>query len=94
VRFEELVSEPRASMESLCRFLQLDFHEDMLEPHQAKERKMTDGIHGLSRMLGDIKFHEHKTIDARIAERWRAVDGESETSDVTRTIAATLGYSR
>ena len=92
VRFEELVSEPRASMEALCRFLQLDFHEDMLEPHRAKERKMTDGIHGLSRMLGDIKFHEHKTIDARIAERWRAVDGESEISDVTRTIAGALGY--
>jgi amino acid adenylation domain-containing protein len=92
VRFEELVSQPRSSMEALCRFLQLDFHEDMLEPHQAKERKMTDGIHGLSRMLGDIKFHEHKTIDARIAERWRAVDGEGETSELTRTIAEALGY--
>jgi hypothetical protein len=32
---------------------------------------MTDGIHPLSKMLGDVKFHEHKTIEAGIADRWQ-----------------------
>ena len=35
---------------------------------------MTDGLHAESRMLGDVKFHQHGGVDAAAAERWRERD--------------------
>ncbi|HEX3556713.1 MAG TPA: amino acid adenylation domain-containing protein, partial [Thermoanaerobaculia bacterium] len=45
-----------------------------------------------SRMLGDVKFHEHSGVDASVAERWREVVPESTLGEATRTMAAQLGY--
>jgi pimeloyl-ACP methyl ester carboxylesterase len=36
----------------------------MARSYQAQEQRMVDGIHPLSKMLGDVKFHEHKTVEA------------------------------
>ena len=56
---------------------------------------MVDGIHPLSKMLGDVKFHEHKTVEAATADRWRAQLAEGdELSDETWSIAERLGYER
>ena len=44
----------------------------MAEPYEARSAaRMTDGVHAESRMLGDVKFHEHGGVDAGAAERWR-----------------------
>ena len=44
----------------------------VLEPYKERDKRMTDGIHPLSKMLGDVKFHEHQGIEAEAAERWRS----------------------
>src|SRR5215213_968322 len=92
VEFEALVSQPEQVLGALCEFLALDLHPDMLEPYKAKERRMTDGLHAASRMLGDVKFHEHKQIDARVADNWKNYDDLGQLGESTLEIAATLGY--
>ncbi len=92
VSYEELVQAPQQVMEGLCGFLGLEYHPAMIEPYQG--RRMTDGITPLSKMIGDIKFHEHKGIDATAAERWKERQDEAELGEITWEIAASLGYER
>lgn len=92
VRFEDLVTQPEEVMKGICSFLALEYDEAMIEPHRAKETKMTDGIHGLSRMLGDIKFHTHQAIEPGIADRWQI--SPRALGEVTWEIATRLGYAR
>jgi amino acid adenylation domain-containing protein len=88
LRFEDMVKEPRAAMEGLSRFLGLELEEAMLEPYQG--RRMTDGLHAGTRMMGDPKFHQHRGIDAAVADRWQRAEGA--LSGPTRSLAAELGY--
>lgn len=93
VRFEQLVNEPESVMRQICDFIGVPLHPAMLEPQQNKAKKMTDGIHGLSRMLGDIKFHQHEKIDPRSADRWKASSRPAEKlGNPTRELASKLGY--
>ena len=94
LRFEELVSTPREVLEGLCGFLGLEFQPEMVEPYQHKEKRMTDGIHPLSRMLGDVKFHQHSEIDTRVAERWKQHSADDPLSEFTWEVAEALGYRR
>jgi amino acid adenylation domain-containing protein len=68
VHFEDLVRDPETAMREVCGLLGLDFHPAMLHPYNGN--RMTDGLHGGSRMLGDPRFHEHHAIDAAMADRW------------------------
>jgi amino acid adenylation domain-containing protein len=92
VRFEDLVSDPEPVLRSLCDFLGLDFHPAMLLPYEDRSRRMTDGVHAESRMLGDVKFHTHSGIDASTAERWREAYQEDFLGDPTARMAVALGY--
>ncbi|HEY0172991.1 MAG TPA: amino acid adenylation domain-containing protein, partial [Pyrinomonadaceae bacterium] len=93
LKFEELVENPRAALEGLCAFLGIEFHAEMLQPYRDKGSRMTDGIHPLSKMLGDVKFHAHDRIDAKVAERWKDAPGDvTPLGDVTRDLAASFGY--
>nr|QEO74875.1 condensation domain-containing protein [uncultured bacterium] len=92
VEFEALVSNPEQMLGGVCEFLGLDLHPDMLQPYTAKERRMADGIHAVSRMLGDVKFHEHKQIDARVAYNWKTDDDLGQLGETTLELAAVLGY--
>lgn len=92
LKFEELVGSPQEKLEELCAFLGLAFEPDMIEPYQHQEKRMTDGIHPLSRMLGDVKFHQHSAIDARVAERWKEQAANDPLAEATWRAAATLGY--
>ncbi len=93
LKFEELLENPRAALEGLCAFLGLEFHAEMLQPYRDKGSRMTDGIHPLSKMLGDVKFHAHDRIDAKVAERWKDAHGDAAPlGDVTRDLAASFGY--
>jgi acyl-CoA synthetase (AMP-forming)/AMP-acid ligase II/NAD(P)-dependent dehydrogenase (short-subunit alcohol dehydrogenase family) len=92
VRFEELVSAPRAAMQALCGFIGVEFEEAMLEPYRDRRGRMTEGVHDVSRMLGDIKFHQHSAIDAGVAERWReSLDGYP-LGEPTLELARRFGY--
>jgi amino acid adenylation domain-containing protein len=92
VRFEELVKHPTQVLQELCGFLDIEFDEAMVQPHAKSERKMTDGIHGLSRMLGDIKFHTHKKVDENIADRWKQHHKDDFLSEMTCEWATALRY--
>ena len=92
VHFEEMVSDPEPVMRGVASFLGLEYRQAMIEPYQERQRRMTDGIHEQAKMLGDVKFHSHKSIDSSAAERWRAVYTEDFLGDVTRELAIDLGY--
>jgi amino acid adenylation domain-containing protein len=92
VKFEDLVNQPKSTLEGICQFLGLEFHPDMLQPYKDKEKKMTDGIYSVSKMLGDVKFHGHKDIDAGVADRWRKYYTKAFLGDITWEVAELLGY--
>jgi amino acid adenylation domain-containing protein len=92
VRFEDLVSAPEAVLRGICDFLEVEYHADMAEPYKEKSARMTDGIHAWSRMLGDVKFHQHSRVDRAAAERWRDLAAEDSLSDATWKMAERLGY--
>jgi amino acid adenylation domain-containing protein len=86
--FEDLVRDPLGAMEGMSRFLGLDFEPAMLDPYEG--RRMTDGLHAGTRMMGDPKFHQHRGIDAAVADRWRESVGA--LTPESRELAARLGY--
>jgi amino acid adenylation domain-containing protein len=92
VVFEELVGNPRQVLEGVCEFLDVEFDEQMMKPYAEREKRMTDGIHAESKMLGDVKFHEHRGIEAGVGERWREMAGAMKIGEVTRALANSLGY--
>jgi amino acid adenylation domain-containing protein len=94
VKFEDLVNQPRSTLEGVCQFLGLEFHPDMLQPYNNQEKKMTDGIYAVSKMLGDVKFHEHKEINSEVADRWKKYNTEDFLGDITWQVAESLGYER
>ena len=92
VKFEDLVSHPQTSVEGICQFLGLDVHPDMLQPYKEKKQRMTDGIYAQSRMVGDVKFHEHKGIDAKTVDSWKQYYTVDFLGDLTWQVAESLGY--
>jgi thioesterase domain-containing protein len=55
---------------------------------------MTDGANALSKMVGDVKFHEHRKVDPEAAEGWRREAGEDTLGEPTWRLAESLGYPR
>ncbi|HEX6901809.1 MAG TPA: non-ribosomal peptide synthase/polyketide synthase, partial [Thermoanaerobaculia bacterium] len=94
VRFEDVLTAPEIELRAICDFLGVEYHPDMAEPYKEKSARMTDGIHAWSRMLGDVKFHQHSGIDRSAAERWRDLARENFLGDVTWDLAEELGYPR
>ncbi|HEY52488.1 MAG TPA: amino acid adenylation domain-containing protein, partial [Caldilineae bacterium] len=94
VHYEELVQQPRQVVGDICRFLDIDFHPDMLEPQKNPKQRMTDGIHPLARMVGDVRFFEHQGIDGRNAYRWKEKLEVDYLGDMTWALAEQLGYDR
>jgi hypothetical protein len=94
LKFEDLVAAPARASSDLCRFLGVPFEPAMLEPQRERQERMTDGIHPESRMIGDMKFHQHRTIDPAVADRWRSEIRTDFLADETWALAATLGYER
>jgi hypothetical protein len=96
LKFEELVGQPRLSMENICESLNLEYHPDMLRPYGNQETRMTDGIYptSASRMLGDVKFHEHTDIAPEVADRWKDHFDGDFLGDITWQVAGSMGYEK
>lgn len=92
VVFEDLVRVPERTMRSLGDFLGVGYDPAMLEPQRDRVARMTDGIRPESRMIGDMKFHGHASIDPAVADRWRDTIAESVLAGTTVAVARTLGY--
>jgi hypothetical protein len=91
LRFEDLVTEPAAHMEALARGLGLSFDPAVLQPYEALDSKMVDGVYPESAPMGDPGFLAHGRIDPTAAA---PNDNESGTplGLPTRHLAAMLGY--
>ncbi|HAC15568.1 MAG TPA: hypothetical protein DCE78_06440, partial [Bacteroidetes bacterium] len=94
ISFEDMTGSADVQMKRLCDFIGLEFESDMLAIYEAneKKRRMTDGIHEESTMLGDVKFHTHSGIDSNTATRWKERFNEEVLGDGTREMAQKLGY--
>ncbi len=94
LRFEELLADPRRVLAGVCEFLGITYDPLMAEPYLRRRERMTDGIHAESRMLGNVKFHEHAGIDRAVAERWREAYREDFLGAPTWAVAEALSYPR
>jgi hypothetical protein len=94
LRFEDLVTHPETTLKNLCQFLGLDFHPDMLQPYGDSKQRMTEGLHSASRMLGDLKFYQHRSISGEVANTWRNHYTVDFLGDVTWQVAESLGYTQ
>jgi amino acid adenylation domain-containing protein len=92
VHFEDLLKDPESVLRGICSFLGIDFHPDMAKPYAGTRERMTDGLYAESRMLGDVKFHEHGRVNGAVAERWRAAYSRDFLGASTWRLAAELGY--
>ena len=94
LRFEDLVNQSEETVTHMCQFLGLEVYPEMLRPYDDRKKRMTDGIYeGVSsRMLGDVKFHEHKAINPAIADRWQTHYTEDFLGDLTWQLTGDLGY--
>ena len=90
--FESLVTQPEATVKQLCQFLNLDFHSTMLQPYATSQQKMTEGLNAASGMLGDLKFYQHKGINANVANKWHSHYSSDFLGDTTWELAQKLGY--
>ncbi len=94
IKFEELIKEPESHVCGLCNFLQLNFDARMLEPYADRQERMTDGLHSMSRMMGDPKFHQHHSIDATVADQWQQAYQDDFLMEETWRLTDSLGYIR
>ncbi|MCX6045377.1 MAG: AMP-binding protein, partial [Chloroflexi bacterium] len=94
VHFEALVHQPEIVLTQICAFLGLAFDPAMRQPYAEKTIRMTDGINESNKMVGDIKFHQHTTIDPTVADHWKAAYTTDFLSDMTWETAEHLGYKR
>ena len=92
LNFEDLVAAPEASMRRLCEFIGLDFEAAMLEPQEKQRERMTDGLHPGSRMIGDMKFHQHDRINSEAADLWKASYSFDFLSEEAWELAHSFGY--
>ncbi|MGR9074258.1 MAG: AMP-binding protein [Gammaproteobacteria bacterium] len=92
IKFEDIVNQPEPAMKDLCNFLDLQFDQQMLQPQQDKANRMTDGVHSVSRMVGDMKFHQHKGISSNSADLWKTAYDVDFLCDETWKLASSLGY--
>ncbi|HLP46095.1 MAG TPA: amino acid adenylation domain-containing protein [Candidatus Kapabacteria bacterium] len=92
IKFEDIVQEPADAVREICRFLGIEYREEMVRVYENAAKKMTDGIHPESKMLGDIKFFTHSGIDTSVTEKWKKRYKSKFLGDVTVNLAQSLGY--
>ncbi len=92
VRFEDIVKDPKPAMESICRFLGIDFHPGMVKPYEEKEKKMTDGVHPLSPQVGDHNFLKFTEVRSDVADQWKSEYTEDFLGEATWRMAREFGY--
>lgn len=85
MRYEDMVTDPEASMRRLCSFLNVAYEDAMTQPYEGD--RMTSGI-----AIGDVNFHNHKTIDAGLADAWRDQIPAQPLTEPAQQLAAAFGY--
>src|SRR6185295_9319753 len=63
-------------------------------PPGNESARMTTGLHSWSRMVGDVKFHEHGKVDRSVGDRWKSEITEDFLGEPTWAMAEDLGFAR
>jgi amino acid adenylation domain-containing protein len=92
MKYEDLVGDPEAIVSQMCHHFGLEFYPPMLDIYEDAEKRMTDGIYAESKMLGDVKFFTHKSIDTHSVEKWKEKYKTHFLGDETVKIAKSFGY--
>lgn len=90
VIYEDLVQNPRVVLTEICDFLGVSFDESLLNPYSGD--RLTDGLHQQSMGVGDPNFLKHKTIDPKLADKWREVTLPQALNPTTIQLAKTFNY--
>jgi pimeloyl-ACP methyl ester carboxylesterase len=90
VYYEDLVSNPKAVMTGICKFLEIPYDEAVLTPYQGD--RMTDGVSNTAMSLGDPNFLNHQKIDSKLAETWRKIELPNPLGTYSRQLAQQLKY--
>jgi thioesterase domain-containing protein len=78
-------------MQAIANFLQVDFDADMIDPYKLDQgSRMTDPIHPLARMLGDVKFNRYDRIERKTTSCGRFA--AEDLAEVTRKLASSFRY--
>jgi len=92
VRFEKLVSYPLQTAQGICSNLGISFQSKMLDIYGQGSFRMIDGIYPESKMIGDVKFLTHSSINKKTANDWKKYYSEDFICDESVEIAKKLGY--
>jgi len=90
VRYEDLISEPEITLKKICRFLDIEYTGEVLNPYS--DGRMTDGIHAQSMSIGDPNFLTRKSIDKNLGKVWETITLPNLLSDDACEIAKTYAY--
>jgi acyl transferase domain-containing protein/acyl carrier protein len=85
VYYEQLVSQPEATMRGVCDFLELPYDPAVIQPYDNKRERMISGI-------GDPNILKHDKVDAKLSETWRNVKLPWRLGEPAQQLAAKLGY--
>jgi sulfotransferase family protein len=90
VTYEKLVGDCETVLREICEFLGISFEPVLLRPYDGG--RMTSGVRGDNRFVGDRNFFRHDAIDASLADAWRSTPESFALGEDTRRLAAQLGY--
>ncbi|HEY0738301.1 MAG TPA: SDR family NAD(P)-dependent oxidoreductase [Herpetosiphonaceae bacterium] len=85
VYYEQLVSQPEATMRRVCDFLEVPYDPAVIQPYDNKRERMISGI-------GDPNILKHDQVDAHYSETWRKVKLPWRLGAQAQALAAELGY--
>lgn len=89
IHYEQLVQEPEAAMQTLCRDLGFTFHPALLTPYEGD--RMREGPSG-ARAVGDPNMAGRGSIQPELATKWLEGFDPTSVSPVTHALARELGY--
>jgi amino acid adenylation domain-containing protein len=92
IHYEEMVNEPEQVVSGICQFLGVEYYPGLIQVYKNPEKRMTDGIYAESKMLGDVRFFSHTSINTGSVEKWKEKYKTQFLGDEALQMARSLGY--
>jgi len=91
LKYENLIQDPEVNAKKLCKYLDLEFHKEVISPYKNIDKKMMTGIYKDSKPMGDVNFLSHGKIISEYAEAWRKIE-TVQLSQPSEKLAAQFEY--